>query len=98
MPSAKSSAPSLSIVIATTQAWPEMSGILESLYDQAQSIGAEIVVADGHGQGWPTTSPSPFPAVQWITMPGASVYQLRAAAIKQTGGNIIAVTEDHCRV
>ena len=75
-----------------------MRGVLESLYEQARAIPAEIVVADGHGQGQPDSSPSPFPEVIWVTAPGASVYELRALAMKQTSGEIIALTEDHCRV
>lgn len=58
--------PALSIVIATTQPWPEMRGILESLYDQARAIPAEIIVADGHGLGQPDSSPSPFPDLIWV--------------------------------
>ena len=90
--------PALSIVIATTQPWPEMRGILESLYDQARAIPAEIIVADGHGQGQPDSVPSPFPDLIWVTSPGASVYELRALAMNRTSGEIIALTEDHCRV
>ncbi|HLK67496.1 MAG TPA: glycosyltransferase [Bryobacteraceae bacterium] len=90
--------PPLSIVIATTQPWPEMRGALESLYDQARAIPAEIIVADGHGRGQPDSSAPPFPGVIWITSPGASVYELRAMSVNRTSGEIIALTEDHCRV
>jgi Glycosyl transferase family 2 len=89
--------PTLSIVIATTQPWPELRGILESLYDQARAIPAEIIVADGHGEAQPP-SPSPFPEVIWITSPDSSVYELRSLAIGRTSGEIIALTEDHCQV
>ncbi len=86
----------LSIVLATTQPWPAAKLVLDSLYEQAGVVGAEIIVADGCGRGAP---PSPqYPAVCWITMPGASVFQLRARAIAVSRGEIIAVTEDHCRV
>jgi hypothetical protein len=69
---------------------------LDALYEQAEAIGAEIIVADGNGRGAP---PSPqYSRVQWITMPGASVFQLRARAIAVSRGEIVAVTEDHCRV
>jgi len=43
--------PELSIVIATTQPWPEVRLVLDSVYDQAQDAGAEILVADGNGNG-----------------------------------------------
>jgi hypothetical protein len=75
-----------------------MRGTLESLYDQARAIPAEIIVADGDGRGQPDSSPSPFPDVIWISSPGASVYELRGLAMNRARGEIIAVTEDHCRV
>jgi hypothetical protein len=90
--------PQLSIVIATTQPWPEMRDVLESLYDQARELQAEIIVAEGHGHGQPDASSSPFPDVTWISSPGASVYELRTVAMTRARGDIIAVTEDHCRV
>lgn len=88
--------PPLSIVLATTQPWPAARLVLDSLYDQAAAIGAEIIIADGNGRG--AASPPQYPTVHWITMPGASVFQLRARAIAASRGEIIAVTEDHCRV
>jgi hypothetical protein len=94
----KESAPELSIVIATTQPWPEMRLILDSVYDQAQALGAEIIVADGHGQGGPEGTSAGFPSVIWLRSPGASVYQLRSMAMAKARGQIIALTEDHCLV
>jgi hypothetical protein len=38
----------LSIVIATTRSWSEIEPCLESLRDQAQAVGAEVLVGDGH--------------------------------------------------
>jgi hypothetical protein len=58
--------PELSIVIATTQPWPELRMVLNSVYDQAQAIGAEILVADGHGHGRPDPESARFPAVIWL--------------------------------
>lgn len=89
--------PPLSIVVATTQPWPELQGCLSSLYLQAQVVGAEIIVADGHGHGLPDESTS-FPGIIRLTSPGASIYQLRALAMAQARGEIVALTEDHCQV
>jgi hypothetical protein len=90
--------PELSIVIATTQPWPEVRLVLDSLYDQAQAIGGEILVADGHGNGWSDRANALFPAVVWLESKGGSVYQLRAMAMSKARGWIVALTEDHCRV
>jgi glycosyl transferase family 2 len=87
----------LSVVVATTQPWPEIRECMASLYLQAQSAGAEIIVGDAHGHGLPDES-APFPNVIWLRLPGASVYQARALAMAQARGKIVALTEDHCRV
>jgi hypothetical protein len=88
--------PRLSIVLAATQPWPAAKLAVDSLYEQALAVGAEIIVADGCGQGAPPVSQ--YPVVRRLTLPGASVFQLRASALAVSRGAIVAVTEDHCRV
>ncbi len=88
--------PPLSVVISNTQPWPEVRPCLDSLHSQAQTIGAEIILADSSGQGLPDVPDSSYPEVTWLKAPGASVFQLRALAIAHARGEIIAVTEDHC--
>ena len=88
--------PPLSVVIAATQPWPEIRGCLDSLYAQACAAGAEILVADGTGRALPENSP--YPEVRCLESLGATVFQLRALAMAAARGEIVAVTEDHCRV
>lgn len=88
----------LSVVIATTRAWPEIEPCFESLHGQAQAVGAEILVGDGHGQGLPPDVADRYPAVKWIKRPGGSVFYLRELAMTKASGAIVAVTEDHCTV
>jgi hypothetical protein len=88
---------SLSVILAATHPWPELEGCLESLYDQAQAVGAEIIIADGHGSALPADG-GPFRHLVHLVEPGASVFQLRALAAERAGGEIVAVTEDHCRL
>ena len=88
----------LSVVIATTKAWPEIEPCLESLHQQAQAVGAEVVVGDGHGQGLPPDVAQRYPEVTWIKCPGGSVFFLRELAMTQATGAVVAVTEDHCTV
>jgi hypothetical protein len=90
--------PPLSIVIATTKPWPEIRACLDSLLKQAYMVGAEILVADGHGRGLPAIGGEPYEKVIWLRELGASVFGLRKLAMCQAKGEIIAVTEDHCRV
>jgi hypothetical protein len=88
--------PPLSVVIASTQPWPEVRGCLDALEPQAASLGAEIIVADSNGGG-PPNSPHAYPSVRWLRLPGASPYRLRAEALLAARGEVVAVTEDHCR-
>ena len=88
----------LSIVIATTKSWPEIEACLESVHKQAEILGAEILVGDGHGDGLPADAATRYPAVRRIGCPGASVFLLRQLAMAQAAGAIVAVTEDHCTV
>ena len=88
----------LSVVIATTKAWPEIQSCLESLHKQAEAVGAEILVGDGHGEGLPRDVATRYPIVKWVKRPGGSVFFLRGLAMTQASGAIVAVTEDHCTV
>jgi hypothetical protein len=88
----------LSIVIATTHPWPEIRETLESLREQAAAHEAEILVVDGDGAGFPETEARRHPNVRVLKRPGASVFALRAHGISQSRGEVVAITEDHCRV
>jgi hypothetical protein len=89
----------LSVVVATTRSWPEVRGCLDSLLDQAARAGAEVIVADGDGHGLPDDPGSTYRRrVVAVTMPGASVFTLRREAMRHARGDVVAMTEDHCRV
>jgi len=61
-------------------------------------VGAEILVADGNGCGLPDVERDSYEGVIWLKVPGASVFALRKLAMCQARGEILAITEDHCRV
>jgi hypothetical protein len=88
--------PPLSVVIATTHAWPEIRGTLDSLLDQARAAGAEVIVVDGDGHGLP--EPPALAEIVRLREPGSSVFRLRALGLARARGDVVAVTEDHCRV
>lgn len=87
----------LSVVVASTQPWPEARACLESLHDQAAAAGAEIVVAH-RGGALPADVDERYPRVVSVVCPGASANELRAAALDRARGEVVAITEDHCRV
>ena len=70
-----------SAVAATTQAWPEVRPLLESLQDQIAAIGGEIVLGDGSAAGIPPDVRTRHPRLRVLHRPGASVFQLRAACV-----------------
>jgi hypothetical protein len=91
--------PPISVIVATIEPWPAIRACLDRLMPQAAKVGAEVIVADGtvDGSGAP---PGPDAAVglNVLTVPGASVFTLRARASWNSKAPILAFTEDHCVV
>jgi hypothetical protein len=88
----------LSTVVATTQPWPEVGPLLASLGEQIATVGGEVVLGDGSADGLPAEVRAAYPRLRVLHRPGASVFQLRAAAVADARGDVIAITEDHCVV
>ena len=55
-------------------------------------------MVDGNGRGLPEDLTDSYPQVTRLVREGASVFYLRAVGIAAASGDIIAITEDHCRV
>lgn len=88
----------LSVVIATGKPWPEVRACLDSLRDQARALDVEILLVDGDGEGLPEAAARTYPNVRRLRRAGASVFALRAWGLSEAAGDIVAITEDHCRV
>lgn len=71
---------------------------LDALHPQAVAEGVELLVLDGDGRGVPDSARLDYPQVTHLTVPGASVLQMRAVGMAKSRGSVVAVTEDHCRV
>lgn len=88
----------LSVVVPTTAPWPELQGCLDALLPQAAASGAEVIVADSDGGGVPDDLLRATPFLVRIDAPrGASVFDLRALGVASATGDVVAITEDHCR-
>lgn len=87
--------PVLSVVIARVDERPRVRECLASLMDQARAVGAEVILAEGVSAGLPEAE---FPDLVRIREPGSSVYRLRALGLLRSRGEVVAFTEDHCRV
>jgi hypothetical protein len=92
--------PELSIVVASTGAreseLEDLGRCLESIAKQSPSVRAEVIVAARCER--PGGLAPESPGLRWLCHPGATVFQLRARAIREARGAVVAVTEDHCRV
>ena len=87
--------PAMSVMVATIRGWPEARLPIDATRDQVARVGGELVVVDGSGRPAPSAE-EVGPAVRWISRPGESVFQLRAAGYAACRGEIVALTEDHC--
>jgi len=90
--------PPLSVILATTEPWPDLENCLAVLTPQIRALGCELLVGDGHGEALDPERVAASPWLSWIRRPGASVFDLRAEAAGLARGEIVALTEDHCVV
>jgi glycosyltransferase involved in cell wall biosynthesis len=89
--------PDLSVIVASINGWEYLKECLSALRKQEGGINSEIIVADCVGCEVVDAVKSGFPEVRLIAFPDKqSVPRLRAAALAEAGGRIIAITEDHC--
>jgi len=84
----------LSIVIGTTEGWPHVRPVLDSIRSDAEQLGAEILIVDGSQRPPPETADI-GPSVRWLSSPSISVFTLYAEGIRKARGDIVATTEDH---
>ncbi len=89
-------APKLSVIVATTEPWPEARACLEALDAEVDAAGGEVVLADGHGAGGPPAGFALRSPLRSAGRAGASVFELRSLALEQAEGEVVAITEDHC--
>jgi Glycosyl transferase family 2 len=85
----------LSVIVTCTQPWPEVRGCLGRLLPQSRPGDIEIIVADGSRGG---LEPATAEQVTWFRRPGWGPHELRLLGLTEAGGDIVAITEDHCDV
>jgi hypothetical protein len=90
-------APALSIVVPTCHPWPEVEPTLAAIFAAEEEFADfEVILGDGDGNGAPPPGVPRDPRLEVITIPGGSVFDLRAAGFARARGEIVAMTEDHC--
>lgn len=86
----------ISVVIPTMSGWPTTSISVLSVIPQVRRAGGQLVIADGSGRPAPSRIAGAAD-ITWLSMPGATVFELRQAGYAAARSEIIASTEDHCR-
>src|SRR5215213_8891014 len=74
-------APPLSVVLPTTQPWPELQPCLDAVYDEAVSLGAEVLAVVGTSDALPPDADQRYPALTRVAEDGASVFRLRSLGL-----------------
>jgi hypothetical protein len=91
---------SVSVVIASGAGGEFLFRCLDSLRDQAERHGAEIIVADRCGGETAARVQREHPSVKLIRAEALdhrpTVPELRMMGVREASGNIVAVIEEHC--
>lgn len=88
--------PSLSVVIPTVSSWDTVEPIVSGVLTSLEPVDGELLLASGAYE--PPLLPRNVARVRILHLPGADVFALRAAGIAAARGEVVAVTEDHCRL
>jgi hypothetical protein len=90
----------ITALIASIRGWPEAREAARRINPQVHAAGGEFIVADGSGNAPPTEAEMEElgGSINWMSLPGKSVFQLRLAGYRVARGEIVAVTEDHVYV
>ncbi len=90
------SRPRLSVVVAASDSPQAVAGCLASLGDAGTSRFELLVAADR--ERIPRPEPAPR-GVLWVeALPGEGVHRLRTRAMARASGEVVAFTEDSCRL
>ncbi len=85
--------PALSIVLASSHAWPEAETTLRALLGADSTVDFEVILCAG---GAPPPPGWGDERLNVLAAPDQSVFALRARGVAQARGEIVAITEDHC--
>jgi len=90
-------APTLSVCIVVLQGQHKLLRCLNALDKQEYTSWFEIAVPYDQQFAEISDMAEAFPAVRFLPVKGRRTYaEMRALAIRSTGGTIVAITEDHC--
>jgi glycosyltransferase involved in cell wall biosynthesis len=90
----------ITALVATIRGWPAARKAITLIAAQLFPAGGEFIVVDGSSNPAPSEDEliDAGGPIQWKSMPGKSVFQLRLAGYRAARGHVVAITEDHCYV
>lgn len=83
--------PPLSVVVPTRLRFSSLGAVLDVLVPQVRALGGEVVVVGGGGEDGET----PPPGARFVPMHEDDILRLRARALSEVDGDVIAIGEDH---
>lgn len=87
----------ISVVIAWVNSFDLLTAGLDALLSNKTRKADEIIVVTRHGIRAQMRFGQEYPDVHLLTaLPGTPITKLRSIGIKQSTGNVVVVTEDHC--
>jgi hypothetical protein len=84
--------PTLSVAVSTADCASTVIANMQGLARQVAAIGGELIIVSGA----PDNGGDPPHGIRFHRIPGASVFDCRAAALAIASADIVALTEDHC--
>jgi glycosyltransferase involved in cell wall biosynthesis len=84
----------LSVVVSTRDRASDILPALGGLANQVRAVGGELIVVSGADDD--SDSGSAAGDIRIHRLPGASIFDCRAAALSLASADIVALTEDHC--
>ncbi len=88
--------PKLSVVIASKVGAPFIDQCLQSLKDEAETLGAEVIVVTPDDESYAARIAEEFPWTRVIKSEEKKVPALRRRGVEEATGDVIAVIEEHC--
>src|SRR6476661_3319201 len=89
--------PHVSVVVASNRSRALLDDCLNSLIGQCERARAELVVARDDDEAGLEAIAKAYPSVKLVPVKrGASIPELRGAGMRETTGDIVMLTEDHC--
>jgi hypothetical protein len=82
--------PPISVVIPTRAGRSGITKVLDALVPQVEAVHGEIVVVESRGE-----PSSDQPPIRWVSTADANLLRLRARAVREGRGEVIAIGEDH---